>query len=594
MPTGQDQRTMTPLTIALPGALSPENPPSWDGIAIRANRQRPAPPPHHAGAGAGGTGKSGAMWGEPDVRTLLAQPALGEVRLVAGAAGAGHAVHGSVVARSQEDLERPATGQLVVTTLAALAGAGAGWDGPVARLDAAGAAAVLVRLGPGEPLPEQLLGAAERHELPLLLAPAGASSSEVNAAVLDVLLEAQRAEVKGALDVRQRFADVLLGGGGTAEVLGVLHALVHRPVAFIDIEGRPTVAVPAIATDAGAVATEDGLRWPVGPAEEPEGEVVAWAGAAGTVGSPEAPQHEREVPRSVVLLALEQAATAIGVRRAQARAVAAAQERFAALSLEELVSGHAAQRAEVVERASSFGWDLHRPRAVLLASVDPRPEGDTPQGAVAVVAAAARATLGRDAIVWTRGQTVAALVAPLTDEPAERRRIALGLQHELDERLRRATVSIGVGRRADGPTGLPSSFAEASRAVDVGRWAKGRHVTEVFDELGLERLLAACPTSELAAFVQAAIGALVDHDRQRDGALVETLAAWLQARNMAEAARRVHVHYNTLKNRLERIEAIVGPVLSDPAKALECEVAIHVAGNYDGPWRSDGGEGTAP
>ena len=186
--------------------------------------------------------------------------------------------------------------------------------------------------------------------------------------------------------------------------------------------------------------------------------------------------------------------------------------------------------------------------------------------------------------MWTRSTTIAALVAPETDEPAERRRIAEGLRHELDQRLRTVTVSIGVGRRVDDPVALPRSFLEASRAVDVGRWAKGRHVTEVFDELGLERLLASTPTDDLAEFVQHAIGPLVEHDRAHHTDLVETLGVWLETRNMAEAARRIHVHYNTFKNRLERIEAILGPVVTDAARSLECEVAIYVARHYDGPW----------
>jgi purine catabolism regulator len=59
---------------------------------------------------------------------------------------------------------------------------------------------------------------------------------------------------------------------------------------------------------------------------------------------------------------------------------------------------------------------------------------------------------------------------------------------------------------------------------------------------------------------------------------------WLQTRNMAEAARRIYVHYNTFKNRLERIETILGPVVSDPARSLECEVAIYVLRHYEGPW----------
>ena len=59
---------------------------------------------------------------------------------------------------------------------------------------------------------------------------------------------------------------------------------------------------------------------------------------------------------------------------------------------------------------------------------------------------------------------------------------------------------------------------------------------------------------------------------------------WLETRNMAEAARRTHVHHDTFKNRLERIESILGPVVTDAARSLECEVAIYVARHYDGPW----------
>lgn len=272
------------------------------------------------------------------------------------------------------------------------------------------------------------------------------------------------------------------------------------------------------------------------------------------------------------------------VLEAHATAVAEAEERFAAITLEELVSGHASGTEEIVERAASFGWDLTRPRAVLLASIDPPTEPGVLVPALATIAASARATLGPDAIVWRRSATIAALVAPAGDDPAERRRLAEGLRTELDHRLRTVTVSIGVGRRVPDPAALTTSFVEASRAVDVGRWAKGRHVTEVFDELGLERLLSSVPQDELADFVHHAIGPLHDHDRAHAAELVDTLAVWLETRNRAEAARRMHVHYNTLKNRLERIEAILGPVLDDPASALECQVAIHVARHYDVPW----------
>jgi purine catabolism regulator len=112
----------------------------------------------------------------------------------------------------------------------------------------------------------------------------------------------------------------------------------------------------------------------------------------------------------------------------------------------------------------------------------------------------------------------------------------------------------------------------------------------VFDELGLERLLASTPTDHLAEFVQHAIGPFVEHDRAHHTELVETLEVWLETRNMAEAARRMHVHYNTFKNRLDRIEAIPGHVVTNAVRALECEVALYVARHYDGPWSFDAGE----
>ncbi len=53
---------------------------------------------------------------------------------------------------------------------------------------------------------------------------------------------------------------------------------------------------------------------------------------------------------------------------------------------------------------------------------------------------------------------------------------------------------------------------------------------------------------------------------------------------MAPAGRHIHVHYDMFKNRLDRIETILGSVLKDATCSLECEVAIYVARHYDGPW----------
>ena len=509
------------------------------------------------------------MWRSFDVNAVVASLPSGEELVAAGADGMGRRVRRARLAARPEQLRRVAAHELLVTTAATLAAAGEPLDALVDRLNAGQIAGIAVRLDRGDQLPAELLAAADRASLPVLVFPQGAALADVTAAVLDAVLEAQSQRLERVLDIHQRFTRIVAAGGGAVEVATTLQNLLDVPVAVVDTEGRPMVVVPSDADSSLAEQIATGERRPISAGDEQYGQIIALTDG-------------RALDDDGVL-ALERASLAVAVRLAQASAVAEAQERFAAISLEELIAGHVGDAADIAERGTSFGWDLARPRAVLLASVDP-PTDDRLSNALATIAAAARATLGRDAIVWTRSATIAALIAPDTDVPAERRRIAERLRGELDVRLRSVTVSIGVGRRVDTPTALPRSFLEASRAVEVGRWAKGRHVTEVFDQLGLERLLASTPTDDLAEFVDHAIGALVAHDRANHTDLVATLAVWLETRNMAEAARRIHVHYNTFKNRLERIESILGTVISDAARSLECEVAIYVSRHYDGPW----------
>jgi purine catabolism regulator len=511
------------------------------------------------------------MWRAFDVGAVVGSLLGADAAVAAGADGLGRTVVRARPASTTDHLRHVVAGDLVVTTTTTLL---SGAEQPAAlieRLDAAQVAGLAVRLDARDALPASVVAAAEQVGLPVITFPEGTALADVTAAVLDALLDAQRRRLQHVLDIHQRFARIVVAGGGAPELAATLHELLGRPVAIVDTDGRPTVTVPPGATIDLDQDNPQLVREPIRAGEHDYGWVVADAGERGL-----------DVDGTI---AMERAAMGMAVRLAQTTAVAEVQERFAAVSLEELISGHHGSSADVVERAITFGWDLSRPRAVLLASIDPPEQGPIPPNALGTIAAAARATLGRDAIVWTRSSTIAALVAPATDDAGERRQIAEGLRAELDQRLRSVNVSIGVGRRVDDPSLLQRSFVEASRAVDVGRWAKGRHVTEVFDQLGLERLLASTPTDDLADFVSQAIGALVAHDRANNTDLLDTLAVWLETRNMAEAARRMYVHYNTLKNRLDRIEEILGPVISDAAHALECEVAIYVARHYDVPWK---------
>jgi purine catabolism regulator len=509
------------------------------------------------------------MWRSFDVGAVVQSLAFSDASVAAGEAGMDRRVGRARLAATADDIRRSGPAELVVTTATTLLAADDEPGRLIVRLDGAQVAGLAIRMDGPDELPASLLDTSTALGLPVITFPEGTPLAEATAAVLDALLEAQRQRLDRVLDIHQRFTRIVAAGGGVSEIAATLHQLLRVPVAVLDTEGRTLVVVPSDAAAGADLGDPTATREQISAAGESYGEIVALSMA---------PLDQDG------MVAIQRAAMALAVRQAQAQAVAVAEERFAALTLEELIAGRAGDAAAVAERAASFGWDLGRPRAVLLASVDPPEDGVIPPGALNTIAAAARATLGADAIVWTRSATIAALLAPESPAPQERREPAERLRAELDTRLGSVTVSIGVGRRVDQPSELAQSFVEASTAVDVGRWAKGRHVTEVYDQLGLERLLASTPPDDLAEFVDQAIGPLVAHDRAHNTGLVETLGIWLATRNMAEAARQLFVHYNTLKNRLERIESLLGPITTDAARSLECEVAIYIFRHYDGPW----------
>jgi purine catabolism regulator len=271
--------------------------------------------------------------------------------------------------------------------------------------------------------------------------------------------------------------------------------------------------------------------------------------------------------------ALRFAATVAALRQVQARALVEDDRRFQAVFLEELVSGHLTDRSVLSERAAAFGWDLSLPRAVLLAQAESRSSGDADQ--VRSLADAARAALGSTAIVWERSAQAAALIAPRHASPEAFEEAAASLHREAGRRLPAESISIGIGRLRADPLLLRESHAEARRALEVGRWRSPGEVV-VFERMGLDRLLASCSDLELSAFRDTMIAPLVAYDQKRRSNLIDTLEAYVATRNAAEAARRLYVHYNTVRSRLARIEELIGPFLADTERLTELAVALHI------------------
>jgi PucR family transcriptional regulator, purine catabolism regulatory protein len=139
-----------------------------------------------------------------------------------------------------------------------------------------------------------------------------------------------------------------------------------------------------------------------------------------------------------------------------------------------------------------------------------------------------------------------------------------------------------VGPVASGISAAPWSLTEARLTLDVGagdglHTAGRRKFEAVLDAeaFAVERL-ASHSLDELqrADFVRQQLGALIEHDKQRHSALLETLRVWLDSGcNTAQAARELHLERQSMHQRLQRIYSLCG---GDP-RGTGRLAALHLA-----------------
>jgi purine catabolism regulator len=141
----------------------------------------------------------------------------------------------------------------------------------------------------------------------------------------------------------------------------------------------------------------------------------------------------------------------------------------------------------------------------------------------------------------------------------------------------RQSFCAGVSRVVTRPAEVAAAYSQARKAVAVGRRVHGNGSVSHFDSLGVHRLLSLVPdTAELKSFANEVLGELAA-DSVEAADLRSTLQTLLDTNlNVAETARLLHFHYNTLRYRIGKLERIVGPFSSDPHLRLDVALALQV------------------
>ncbi|QGV81949.1 helix-turn-helix domain-containing protein [Streptomyces ficellus] len=419
------------------------------------------------------------------------------------------------------------------------------------------------------------------------------------------IIRAHSGVIERASGVHDRLTELVLRGGGVHDVAAAVSEVLGGTVAFT--EGPP----PAECADGHA--TRHGDDWVA--AVSAGGEVL---GALVLRGHPDLdPVDQRTLERAAMVTSLLLLAR---------RSAGEAEQRVRGELLDDLLDAPERDRRLLKERAARLRTDFDAPHVVLAARLDrPAPpcaedrEGTGRPGSVRRDAVnedtgregfaregsprdgAERDRAERDRVerdgadrqrLWSAASHLAAtrhglasardggtvLLLPLGpgDSAAD---LARQTAKHLGGTLREP-VTVGASSPVDAPATRPGdiapAYAEARRCLEalhlLGRSGEGAAASD----LGFLGLLLA-DTRDIAGFVTRTIGEVVAYDRSRGTDLVRTLDAYF-ASGMSPVRTKdeLHVHVNTVAQRLERVGRLLGPDWQSPHRALEIQLALRL------------------
>lgn len=430
-----------------------------------------------------------------------------------------------------------------------------------------------VRAISGEPLrvDGHLVGALlVAHRTPVAMPSAGLEALRLLALQAAVALEQTRrageiAELRAAAATAERDAALLEldarllaavgGGGGCRAVVEELAAQVGAPVALFDADGRVRCSAGGPARGPGAGARDDD--------GDEAGVVVPGDGAAelGRLVSP--------VVGERALGALARGALAVAAALQVEHELAEAADRSPSALLDDLLDERGVRRDVLEERALARGLDLRSPSSSLVALVPPADR----QRSVAALRPLVEGTglvavhAGHVCLVCTRRGAGA-------DELGAAAQAALA----------GAGVSAVVGcadaedpgdRRGGGPVGRAhAEAAQVARAAQVLGWRTGHADRARLGVAGL--LLGGTDERVVEAMVERLLGPVLSYDAAHGTHLEQTAAAVLEEGSRGAAAARLYVHVNTVRQRVERLDALLGAGWDAPPRSLDVQAALRL------------------
>jgi len=426
-------------------------------------------------------------------------------------------------------------------------------------------------------VPDDVIGACERHRLPLFEVPVEVSFSAVTEHILTSVTAERISRLAASLGRQRQLLSAVAEGRaldelarGVSETTGVT-CRVLTPLGTHVVSGPQPLSEEDLGRVITTFLTADRLPAVAGGRGLPPYSVFPIGLAMGQrlscwfiVADGTWPDWEPDVTEMVGELA---AIAALDRARHKEGLLVARQIADDVLALVEAGKGGG---TEATARLRQAGLDPHHPMTVVVAGF---PGGPELTATAAQILDDLAAQLGAPVVVTTMGEHAIALLPGSGDPMNAAIRAAAS---RLKPGLRTMRVALGVSAAAH--SGMLSGALDSARhALQMAELDQTPVSVVSGDEVtSYLRLLATVPDEVRRTFATRVLGAVLDYDKTHDAGLRETLETFLaHSGSWSRTAAAMHLHVNTVRYRIARVADLTGRDLGRLEDRVDLLLALH-------------------
>ncbi|MBD2871320.1 PucR family transcriptional regulator [Paenibacillus arenilitoris] len=548
------------------------------------------------------------------LKELLALPIYANAKVVAGNAGTANSVQSVNIMDAPDIIHYLKPQELLLTTGYAMKDHPEALLALVANMAEVGCAGLAIKTKRFfREVPEDVLRHAEELRFPIIELSLEQSLGDLANYSLSHILEKRTEELRYALSAHKRFSQMILQGKSMQDVTEALARLIGSPVMLLDGRHAPLCRSASMTEQLSRSllprlqAEELGTRSPhvartlqlvpleaggiVYQAAELQ-PVVTFQQAGCLIALTSSGINQQA---SLTKHAMEQAANVLGLEMLKEQAVKERSRRYKNEFFSDFVDGLITSEQELIHRGNNYGL-LHYPVYISVVARRDAPFGrqiatGEPDLDWRYISERDRhydllksefAKLDLRFVLFTKNEYFCFLLALRAGQDVGYAKDSLfieqlkGIVSVLGE-AHGIPISIGVGKPVPQLSDIPLSYKEAVEALQTGYDARKKQFVQPYRAKNISSLLRMIPKEELREYYNETFKDLLRIEGKERSDLLKTLSTFYDTHcQLAETAKLLFVHRNTVTYRLDKCERLTGRDLRDPVESLRFRTAFQM------------------